>query len=148
MISSFINSRPNNSQHFVRFFCSWVYMYVAWMKVLQDSAFEKLTWVFSPVHAGVSGNERADTLAGTAPASTQSGPQMGPIWVLHGHVGPISFPHSPHGPHLVFTWGNVGMWCPCLSHIAHMGPIWFLRGVMWGPHKNRINTDRSRETIL
>ena len=42
------------------------YMYVDWMKALQDSALEKLTWVFSPGHAGVSGNERADTLAGTA----------------------------------------------------------------------------------
>ena len=36
------------------------------MKALQDSALEKLTWVFSPGHARVSGNERADTLAGTA----------------------------------------------------------------------------------
>ena len=41
-------------------------MYVDWMKALQDSALEKLTWVFSPGHAGVSGNERADALAGTA----------------------------------------------------------------------------------
>ena len=33
-------------------------------------------------------------------------------------------------------WGRAGiymcMWGPCLSHIAHMGPIRFLLGVMWG----------------
>ena len=32
-------------------------------------------------------------------------------------------------------WGRsgfyMGMWGPYLSHIAHMGPIWYLRGVMW-----------------
>ena len=27
---------------------------------------ERQTWIFSPGHAGVSGNERADSLAGTA----------------------------------------------------------------------------------
>ena len=42
------------------------YMYADWMKALQDSALERLTWIFSPGHAGVSGNERADSLAGTA----------------------------------------------------------------------------------
>ena len=42
------------------------YMYVDWLKTLRNSALEKLTWVFSPGHAGVLGNERADTLAGTA----------------------------------------------------------------------------------
>ena len=42
------------------------YMYVDWLKSLRNSALEKLTWVFSPGHAGVLGNERADTLAGTA----------------------------------------------------------------------------------
>ena len=42
------------------------YMYADWMKALQDRALEKLTFVYSPGHAGVSGNERADSLAGTA----------------------------------------------------------------------------------
>ena len=73
----------------------------------------------------------------TNPANTQFGPHTGPIWELHVYVGPMSFPHSPHGPHSVFTWGNVG-------HIAHLGPIRFLLGVMWGPHKNRINAAKSR----
>ena len=36
------------------------------MKSLRNSALEKLTWVFSPGHAGVLGNERADTISGTA----------------------------------------------------------------------------------
>ena len=42
------------------------YLYADWLKVLQDSALEKLIWIFSPGHAGVLGNERADSLAGTA----------------------------------------------------------------------------------
>ena len=42
------------------------YLYADWFKVLQESALERLTWVFSPGHSGVVGNERADRLAGTA----------------------------------------------------------------------------------
>ena len=42
------------------------YLYADWFKVLQESALERLTWVFSPGHLGVVGNERADRLAGTA----------------------------------------------------------------------------------
>ena len=45
-------------------------------------------------------------------------------------VGPSQLAHKV-GP----KWGRsgfyMGMWGPYLSHIAHMGPIWYLRGVMW-----------------
>ena len=42
------------------------YMYADWLKILSDSSLERITWIFSPGHAGVKGNERADSLAGTA----------------------------------------------------------------------------------
>ena len=41
-------------------------LYADWFKTLHESSLEKLTWVFSPGHSGVSGNERADSLAGAA----------------------------------------------------------------------------------
>ena len=40
--------------------------YSDWLATLRSSALEKITWIFSPGHAGVVGNERADTLAGSA----------------------------------------------------------------------------------
>ena len=43
------------------------YLHADWMKIFSDSKLEKIIWIFSPGHAGVRGNERADELAGTAP---------------------------------------------------------------------------------
>ena len=40
--------------------------YADWLEHLRNSALEKITWIFSPGHAGVTGNERADSLAGSA----------------------------------------------------------------------------------
>ena len=42
------------------------YLYADWVPLISGSALESLTWVFSPGHAGVQGNERADSLAGEA----------------------------------------------------------------------------------
>ena len=41
-------------------------LYADWVSTISDSCLERLTWVFSPGHAGVKGNERADCLAGDA----------------------------------------------------------------------------------
>ena len=41
-------------------------MYADWLEPLRNSRLERVTWIFSPGHAGVTGNERADSLAGTA----------------------------------------------------------------------------------
>ena len=41
-------------------------MYADWLEPLRNSALERITWIFSPGHAGVTGNERADSLAGSA----------------------------------------------------------------------------------
>ena len=41
-------------------------LYADWGPIISSSKLERLTWVFSPGHAGVQGNERADSLAGTA----------------------------------------------------------------------------------
>ena len=43
------------------------HLYADWLKALKASKLERITWIFSPGHAGVRGNERADVLAGTAP---------------------------------------------------------------------------------
>ena len=40
------------------------FLYADWVPLISDSALESLTWIFSPGHAGVQGNERADSLAG------------------------------------------------------------------------------------
>ena len=42
------------------------FLYADWVPLIADSALESLTWIFSPGHAGVQGNERADSLAGEA----------------------------------------------------------------------------------
>ena len=42
------------------------YLYVDWVQIITDSVLERLIWIFSPGHAGVKGNERADSLAGDA----------------------------------------------------------------------------------
>ena len=42
------------------------YLYTDWVTILSSSGIEHLTWIFSPGHAGVMGNERADSLAGEA----------------------------------------------------------------------------------
>ena len=42
------------------------FMYADWLEPLRNSRLERVTWIFSPGHAGVTGNERADSLAGTA----------------------------------------------------------------------------------
>ena len=41
-------------------------LYTDWVSTISDSCLERLTWVFSPGHAGVKGNEHADCLAGDA----------------------------------------------------------------------------------
>ena len=38
-----------------------------WMIYIEISALQNFVWIYSPGHAGVSGNERADTLASNAP---------------------------------------------------------------------------------
>ena len=40
--------------------------YADWLPIIQASELASITWIFSPGHAGVLGNERADVLAGTA----------------------------------------------------------------------------------
>ena len=40
-----------------------------WVKILEPSAIEGITWIYCPGHAGVRGNERADWLAGMATVS-------------------------------------------------------------------------------
>ena len=42
------------------------YLYADWVPIISDSCLERFTWIFSPGHAGVKGNERADSLAGDA----------------------------------------------------------------------------------
>ena len=42
------------------------YLYTDWVPLISASSFENVTWIFSPGHAGVRGNERADSLAGDA----------------------------------------------------------------------------------
>ena len=41
-------------------------VYADWVPIISNSCLERLTWIFSPVHASVKGNERADSLAGDA----------------------------------------------------------------------------------
>ena len=42
------------------------FLYADWMPLISGSSLENITWIFSPGHAGVRGNERADSLAGDA----------------------------------------------------------------------------------
>ena len=42
------------------------YLYADWVTIISSSSIEHLSWIFSPGHAGVMGNERADSLAGEA----------------------------------------------------------------------------------
>ena len=42
------------------------FLYADWVTTISNSVLEKLTWIFTPGHAGVHGNERADSLADTA----------------------------------------------------------------------------------
>ena len=37
-----------------------------WLEYIRDSRLKKIVWVYTPGHAGVKGNERADYLAGSA----------------------------------------------------------------------------------
>ena len=41
-------------------------LYADWLKAINASNLQKLLWILCPGHAGVHGNERADTLAGMA----------------------------------------------------------------------------------
>ena len=41
-------------------------LYADWKSTIRESSLEKVAWIFSPGHAGVAGNERADKLAGEA----------------------------------------------------------------------------------
>ena len=38
------------------------YLYADWISIISDSSLERLTWIFIPGHAGVQGNERANSL--------------------------------------------------------------------------------------
>ena len=42
------------------------FLYADWMPIINNSMLERLLWVFTPGHAGVEGNERADRLADAA----------------------------------------------------------------------------------
>ena len=42
------------------------FLYADWIDIILKGPFERVTWIFSPGHAGVVGNERADVLAGSA----------------------------------------------------------------------------------
>ena len=42
------------------------YLYADWMPLISGSPLEKITWIFSPGHPRVRGNERADSLSGDA----------------------------------------------------------------------------------
>ena len=44
-------------------------LYDDWIELIREGGIEMLYWIFCPGHAGVIGNERADTLAGQAPIS-------------------------------------------------------------------------------
>ena len=39
------------------------FLYADWAPIINNSSLERLVWVFTPGHAGVEGNERADRLA-------------------------------------------------------------------------------------
>jgi len=42
------------------------FMYADWMTTISEGTLERIVWIFTPGHAGVIGNERADTLADAA----------------------------------------------------------------------------------
>ena len=42
------------------------FIYADWMPIINNSALERLVWIFTPGHSGVQGNERADSLAEAA----------------------------------------------------------------------------------
>jgi len=42
------------------------YLYADWMDIILKGPFDQITWIFSPGHAGIVGNERADVIAGAA----------------------------------------------------------------------------------
>ena len=42
------------------------YLCADWLPIITRSSLEKITWIFTPGHAGVLGNERADSLADAA----------------------------------------------------------------------------------
>ena len=42
------------------------FVYADWMPIISQGTLEKIVWVFTPGHAGVTGNERADSLADAA----------------------------------------------------------------------------------
>ena len=41
-------------------------LYADWVVSIQQSNLQSIRWMFCPGHAGVSGNERADAVAGQA----------------------------------------------------------------------------------
>ena len=41
-------------------------LYADWKSTIRESSLEKVAWIFSPGHAGVADNERADKLADEA----------------------------------------------------------------------------------
>ena len=41
-------------------------LYADWKATIRESSLERVAWIFCPGHAGVTGNERADKLAGEA----------------------------------------------------------------------------------
>ena len=45
-------------------------MHADWTPLIQRSSLTKITWIYCPGHAGVSGNEAADKLAGDAQIDT------------------------------------------------------------------------------
>ena len=55
-------------------------LYADWAASIQQSNLQCIRWIFCPGHAGVSGNERADALAGQA--TTESNLTLDPETVL------------------------------------------------------------------
>ena len=45
---------------------SMEYLYADWVRIICYSSIERLTWIFNSGHAGMQGDERADSPAGKA----------------------------------------------------------------------------------
>ena len=46
-------------------------LYADWVELINASQLQAITWIFCPGYAGVLGNERADSLAGTGEISNE-----------------------------------------------------------------------------
>ena len=83
------------------------YIYVDWMKVLQNCTLEKLIWLFSPVYASVSGNKRADSLAGSAAINNNL--TIDPPMVLHHVKHQLEDIRNQSSPHTLCRFKEIGV---------------------------------------